>query len=255
MEGTLKPRNRRSRQAPALVVALLTAWWILFLVVAACSWGGTDPTGPTRQRAWLARVVVDTEARQAPGRGRRVASVPVRAPWNGGPVELLVLGSRRAPDGARWVRVLLPRRPNGSSGWIRADDVALSTTEWRIEVSLGRRLVTVRREGRVWRRFRAVVGAPRTPTPIGTFAVSERVRQPNPRGFPGSWILFLTAFSNRLERFDGNDGQVGIHGRGGASLRDPLGSARSNGCVRVTNAVVSLLAARAREGTPVVIAP
>jgi lipoprotein-anchoring transpeptidase ErfK/SrfK len=67
--------------------------------------------------------------------------------------------------------------------------------------------------------------------------------------------VFLTAFSNHLERFDGNNAQVGIHGRGGASLRDPLGSARSNGCVRISNAAVSLLAERAREGTPVLIAP
>jgi lipoprotein-anchoring transpeptidase ErfK/SrfK len=51
--------------------------------------------------------------------------------------------------------------------------------------------------------------------------------------------------------YGGRPGRVAIHGRDGASLRDPLGSAASHGCVRVPNAFVRLLARRASEGTPV----
>jgi hypothetical protein len=38
---------------------------------------------------------------------------------------------------------------------------------------------------------------------------------------------------------------------GGASLRDPLGSARSHGCIRIGNRAVAWLARRALPGTPV----
>jgi lipoprotein-anchoring transpeptidase ErfK/SrfK len=46
---------------------------------------------------------------------------------------------------------------------------------------------------------------------------------------------------------------VAIHGRGGALLADPLGSARSHGCIRLDNGAIAWLAARATEGTPVAI--
>jgi len=45
----------------------------------------------------------------------------------------------------------------------------------------------------------------------------------SPNAFLGSWILPLTARSDALQQFDGGDGTVGIHGRGRASLLDPLG--------------------------------
>ncbi len=95
------------------------------------------------------------------------------------------------------------------------------------------------------RTFRAVVGAPQWPTPHGLFAVSERVPQPNPKGFLGPSALHLTAFSNKLIHFDGGPGTVAIHGRGGASLLDPLGTARSHGCIRITNRAIDYIEARA----------
>jgi L,D-transpeptidase-like protein len=77
-------------------------------------------------------------------------------------------------------------------------------------------------EGRRVRRFRAVVGAPGTPTPLGLAAIYERNRQPNPGGFLGPWAMPLTIMSNVLENYGGSPGRVGIHGRAGASLLDPL---------------------------------
>jgi hypothetical protein len=101
------------------------------------------------------------------------------------------------------------------------------------------------------RRFRAVVGAPATPTPHGLAAIYERNRQPYAGGFLGPWALPLTIHSNVLLSFGGGPGRVGLHGRAGASLSDPLGSARSHGCVRVDNRHVSWMAAKLRPGTPV----
>src|SRR5689334_14110107 len=96
------------------------------------------------------------------------------SPATGGPVGLLVLQVR-----GRWLLVLLPRRPNGSSAWIYADRVRVSRTRWRVRIDRSERLVTVLRGGRVVRRFKAVVGASRTPTPTGRFAIAELARQPD----------------------------------------------------------------------------
>jgi hypothetical protein len=222
---------------------------------AATSAGATvqAPAAPTRSEAWIARVVHPALARSEPGGGGLVvARVDGLARWGGGPVGLLVLGTREA-DGRLWLRVRLPARPNGTAGWIPADFTTLSRTPYRIEISVGSRSVRLLRDGRTVTRYRAVIGAPRWPTPLGVFAVSERVPQPDPDGFLGPWALLLTAFSPTLTSFGGGQGQVALHGRAGASLADPLGSARSHGCIRISNDGIRLLARVAREGTPVTI--
>jgi lipoprotein-anchoring transpeptidase ErfK/SrfK len=44
---------------------------------------------------------------------------------------------------------------------------------------------------------------------------------------------------------------VAIHGRDGSSLADPLGSARSHGCVRVQDRWITYLAHHVEPGVPV----
>jgi lipoprotein-anchoring transpeptidase ErfK/SrfK len=114
--------------------------------------------------------------------------------------------------------------------------------------------VRVYREGRLLRTLRAVVGKSATPTPRGDFAIYERARQADPFGFVGPWALHLTAHSDVLDNYGGGPGRVAIHGRSGSSLLDPLGSARSHGCVRVDNDAVRWLARHVRLATPVRIA-
>jgi lipoprotein-anchoring transpeptidase ErfK/SrfK len=196
--------------------------------------------------------MLPTVARVAPtSRSRARLRLGTAARWNRGPVSLLVLGTKRDREKRLWLRVLLPKRPNGTSGWIRADHAVVRRTPWRVVVDVDRRRVSLLRNGRVRRQWRAVVGAPGTPTPRGLFAIGERVRQPDSSGFVGSWALHLTAYSQVLDNYGGGPGTIGIHGRGGASLRDPLGSAASHGCIRIDNGAVAFLAGRALEGTPV----
>ena len=218
--------------------------------------GGLVP-GPTGKLAWTARVVKPTFAKTRPW-GANKQALGVRAKWGGGSVQLLVLEAIRIVRDPRvssnqrlWLRVLLPRRPNGSSGWVPADHVQLAQTRYRVHISTKHRVVQVFRDGKQVRRFRAVVGAPSTPTPHGLFAINEPIRQPNPHGFLGPWALHLTAFSNVLDNYGGGPGRVGIHGRDGASLLDPLGSAASHGCIRIPNSQVRWLARVAPVGTPV----
>ena len=87
------------------------------------------------------------------------------------------------PTAATWLRVRLPGRPNGSAGWIPRDAVLVHHVHWWIDVSLSLRTVRVFRDGTLVRRFEAVVGAARTPTPVGLFAVYELDAQPDRGGF------------------------------------------------------------------------
>lgn len=211
------------------------------------------PFAPSRRDgATTAAIVAPVMARQAPSfAARPVWRIPTATGWSRQPQVLLVLRSAVDADGRRWLRLKLPIRPNTATGWVPADYVRLRRSAYWVDVSTSRRLVTVRRAGRVVRRFRAVVGRPGTPTPHGLFAIWEKNRQPDPDAFLGPWALPITALSNVLERFGGGPGRVAIHGRSGASLRDPLGSARSHGCVRVDNRHVVWLARTVPAGTPV----
>ena len=149
--------------------------------------------------------------------------------------------------------MLLPIRPNHTTGWIPRDNVTLLSTRYWTTVDKRARTVTIYRNGKLVERFRAVIGKPATPTPDGLAAIYERDPQPDPHGFLGPWALPLTIFSNVLFNFGGGPGRVAIHGRDGASLSDPLGSARTHGCIRIDNGPIDWMAARLPQGAPVQI--
>lgn len=221
---------------------------------SAAPTGGCDIAAPTRAGATIAKVVVAADVLRTPG-GSRVWRAPTQTPWGRNPTRLLVLRCATDTAGRKWLRVLLPVRPNGAAGWIRADYVLLARSTYSIEIRTQDAEVSIYRASRLIRRFGAVVGAPSTPTPDGLFATYDPVSQPRPGGFIGPWVLHLTGHSDVLDDFGGGPGRVAIHGRGGASLRVPLGSAASHGCIRVDNDVISWLAHTVPSGTPVVIRP
>jgi len=213
--------------------------------------GRAAVTGPTKTVAWKAglgsRIAVFD---RVPGKRLHPSTsvAPGDAPW------LLVLSRPRESYNRCWVRLRLPWRPNNAAGWVNADLVVFAKTSWRIEVSTARRTLTLFRAGRSVRTISVVVGKPSTPTPTGLFAIAWAIPW-HPNDFLGSWVLELTAHSNVLRQFDGGDGTVGIHGRGGVSLLDPLGSAASHGCIRLANDSIDWLVHTVGEnrllGTPV----
>jgi lipoprotein-anchoring transpeptidase ErfK/SrfK len=175
---------------------------------------------------------------------------PTDAPW------LMVISRAHAAHGLCWLEVRLPWRPNDAAGWVNANKVFLQKTRWHIKISTSRRTLTLFRSGAPIRTVSVVVGKPSTPTPTGLFAVAWTIPW-HPDDFLGSWVLELTAHSDVLQQFDGGDGTVGIHGRGGTSLLDPLGSARSHGCIRLANDaidwLVGTIGTNQLPGTPVQI--
>ena len=228
------------------------------VVLAACAAPAAavadpgDPTGPTNTTAWLARVTAAADLHAAASdTSALIGNVPATTQW-GGDTQLLVKESART-DGDLWLDVRVPGRPNGRHGWIRADKASLSTTPYRIEVRRSTKRLSLIKSGRTVKSIKVVVGAAATPTPSGYFAVADKLQLTDSKHFLGSWVLPLTAYSDVLHNFDGGIGQIALHGRGGASLLQPVGAAASHGCVRVENTQINRIAALVPTGTPVVI--
>lgn len=147
-----------------------------------------------------------------------------------------------------WLRVLLPVRPNGASGWIRADAVTLSSTGYHIDVYLDAHRIVVTDGDRVVDDEPIGVGRASTPTPGGVYYLTELLQQPTPDGVYGPYAYGLSGYSNVLHAFNGGTGIVGIHG-----TNDPagLGHDVSHGCIRMSNAGITKLARLLPLGTPV----
>lgn len=148
-----------------------------------------------------------------------------------------------------WVQVLLPMRPNGSSGWVAAADVRLETIRDQVSVDLSARRLVIVLNGQTVTSTPVAVGSKKDPTPKGRFFVTDRVRPPDPNGTYGAFALGLSAHSPTLSEFGSGDGQVGIHG---TNVPTSIGKAVSHGCIRVPADVAALLA-RVPLGTPVVV--
>jgi lipoprotein-anchoring transpeptidase ErfK/SrfK len=235
-------------RAVMIRAVLIRAVLALCLALPALAAQPISAASSPKPAVTVAKIVAVTNVLERPG-SQKVLWRAEPQTRSGNASWLLVMGKRTTASGV-WVRVLLPVRPNGTVGWIRANRVFLAQSHWRIAVSTGHRTLTLYRDGAVIERARVVVGAPATPTPRGLFALYDTVAQRDPRGFLGPWILHLTAFSNVLDDFGGGPGRIAIHGRGGSSLRTPLGSAASHGCIRVDNELVDILAGLPL-GTPV----
>ena len=222
--------------------------------VAAMTVGSTAATaGTVRVQATQELAVLRTAhgAHRAPDAGSpQSVLVPARRPITGEQTTLPVIARSIDPGGLRWLEVMLPGRPNGSTGWIAQQDTRPLVTPWRIVVDLAARRVSVYGNGRMARSFQAVVGKPSTPTPTGRFFVEETLQMPAGEA-GGPYALALSARSNVLQEFEGGPGQIGIHGRD--NLGGTLGTAASHGCVRVATASIDWLAARVGPGTPVTI--
>jgi lipoprotein-anchoring transpeptidase ErfK/SrfK len=148
-------------------------------------------------------------------------------------------------------KALLPVRPNGSTGWVRAADVRLRVVRTRIAVDLSQRRITLFRDGRPALITTAVVGAPSTPTPTGRFYVDQRLLAANPIGDYGPGAVGISAFSPVLLNWP-QGGPIAIHGTNAPEM---IGFAVSHGCLRVRNADIRKLLRLAVEGTPVEITP
>jgi lipoprotein-anchoring transpeptidase ErfK/SrfK len=246
---------------------------LLALVATGCS--GSAPSGPAAPSTSLARAAdpaaprpglfrlgdapayvaaatKDVTAHSRPrGSGSIVAVFPTKLPW-GSPTSFLIQDAYRDAANRTWLRVMLPRRPNGTTGWIRQDQVRLRPVVHQVEVDLSSRTARLLRDGRTERSWPVGIGRDSTPTPTGRFYITVKLRPPQISRVYGEWALGISGYSDVLDQFGTGDGQIALHGTSDPS---DLGREVSNGCVRLANGAIANLAKTLPLGSPVTIRP
>jgi lipoprotein-anchoring transpeptidase ErfK/SrfK len=147
-----------------------------------------------------------------------------------------------------WWQVLLPVQPNGSTGWVRADQVTASEPPYRLVVSRGAHQLRVYSDGKQIAQEPVAIGTSDTPTPGGRFYLMELLRPPNPNGAYGPYAFGLSGFSTSMSSFDGHKPVIGIHGTNEPQM---IGKDVSHGCIRLSNDAITRLAQTVPLGTPV----
>jgi hypothetical protein len=213
----------------------------LAAAVVAASHTGARPIGAPA--ALAARPLHGSAVLYARPNGPRLVKVGPRGVL-GGPLVFGVVGVR-----GRWVEVTSEALPNGVQGWARfGRAVSVQPVRWTLSVSLSRRELYVRRDGRLARTIPVGIGASDSPTPTGHFAIAEKVTGAFGPAF-GCCILALTARQPRLP--PGWNTRityyVAIHAGSGQ------GSAVSAGCLHATEADVRYLMRTVPLGAPVQI--
>ena len=234
--------RRGSATASALIV--LGAGWALAAPGAVAD-SGVAASQP------LVALLHDHVARLAPNpHAGRVEAVAARRPLTRSRTVLPVLGSASSPKTGSWLRVRLPGRPNGHTGWISANRTRQTSTPWRLRIKLSTRRLTAYRGGHVRRQFRAVIGKPSTPTPRGAFFIEEALALSSYET-GGPFALATSARSNVFQEFEGGPGQIGIHGTN--NLSGAPGSAASHGCIRLRTRAITWLARRVGAGVSLTV--
>jgi hypothetical protein len=168
----------------------------------------------------------------------------LKNPW-GGPGTAPVVDQQNG-----WVEVRLGSRPNGSTAWLPATSVGMSTTPFRIVISICQRSLTLFQGPDQVYSAPVGVGQPQWPTPVGPSFVDSIVNTPARQQYIyGPTVLIMATHSNVFTEFDGGDGTVGIHGYPSdpASTR---GVASSHGCVRASPDTINTLK-NVPVGTPI----
>jgi|GEM_PF-845288 len=161
----------------------------------------------------------------------------------------LVKDEAVSDDGRRWYEVYLPVRPNGSTGWVRAEDVDTVRLDHHVRVRLEDYELDLFQNGKLVDTYPVGLGKEGTPTPGGTYYVTIKMRPSNPAGAYGQLAMGISGFSEQLPDWPGG-GQVGIHGTNDESS---VGSSVSHGCIRLHNEDILELNPSVPLGTPVFI--
>jgi L,D-transpeptidase-like protein len=159
----------------------------------------------------------------------------------------LVLARYTDSRGRQWLKVRLPMRPNGRTGWVRRQALGgLHTVRTFLRIDKHRLRATLYRSGRrVW-RAPVGIGKPGTETPGGRFYIRERLRVRGHGSLYGP-LAFGTSAYSKLSDWPGG-GVVGIHGTNQPGL---VPGRPSHGCVRVHNGDILRLGRLMPIGTPV----
>jgi L,D-transpeptidase catalytic domain len=145
-----------------------------------------------------------------------------------------------------WLAVRSTALGNRRLGWVRARRVSLLNRTLSLEVDLSKRELLVHDVG-ILRRIPVAVGAPDTPTPPGTFYVTDKLPGAEFGAYYGCCILALSGRQPNLpEGWSGGD-RLAIHG----SPTPTWGHAVSNGCLHAAEPDLRYLMKTVPLGTAV----
>jgi hypothetical protein len=182
-------------------------------------------------------------------RGREVARLHLLT--EDGAAEVYVV-LRRYVDGAgrTWLRIRVPRRPNGTTGWVLATSLGpIHRISTHLVIDRGHLRAFLYNAGRVVWSSPVGVGKASTPTPRGNFWIREKlVALGGSDPIYGPYALGTSAYSVLTDWPGG--GVVGIHGTNQPQL---IPGRPSHGCVRIPNPAVTRLYHLIPVGTPVTI--
>lgn len=166
---------------------------------------------------------------------------------DGFPEVYLLLRARWEARGQEWVLVRVPKRPNGTVGWVRRQSLGrFHVTHEQLVVDRARLRIDLYRDGRLVWQAPVAVGKPSTPTPAGDFWIRERFAVSDRSS--GYWPdAFGTSDYSTLTDWPGG-GVVGIHG----PYYEPwaIPGRVSHGCIRLSTANDAWLARHVGVGTP-----
>lgn len=159
----------------------------------------------------------------------------------------MALASERLASGETWIRVELPARPNGQTGWVPGGALGpLHVVDGYLLVDQRSLRATLFRDGRAIFSAPIGVGKPSTVTPAGQFYVMEKLIAVYAPMY-GPYALGTSAYAPTLSEWPGG-GVVGIHGTDEPQL---IPGRPSHGCIRMRNADITRLWAMIAVGTPI----
>ncbi len=184
-------------------------------------------------------------ARPSP-RSARIARLRYRT--EDGPLETYLALDRYTDTAEReWIRVRLPGRPNGRTGWVHRKDLGpLVSVRTLLRIDRGRLRATLLDRGRAVWSAAIGIGAHGTPTPAGHFWIRSRLQALDGNAAYGPWAFGTSAYSS-LSDWPGG-GVVGIHG---TNRPGRIPGRPSHGCIRVRNDKIEQLVDLMPIGTPV----
>lgn len=159
----------------------------------------------------------------------------------------VALAATTPSSGVAWVRVEVPGRPNGQTGWVpRAALGSFHVVRDLLLVDRTRLLATVYRNGRAIFSAPVGVGKASTATPAGVFYVTEKLVTVGAPVY-GPYAIGTSAYAPTLSEWPGG-GVVGIHGTSEPQL---IPGRPSHGCIRMRNADITRLWHLIGAGTPI----
>ena len=184
---------------------------------------------------------------ESPG-GRALARVGSRTDF--GSPRVLAVVERRGP----WLAVATEVRRDGRAAWVheRSPGLRSARTGFVLRADLSQRTVELRHEGKLVKRLSVAIGRPGSETPVGRFAVTDKLNGRRFNGYYGCCIIALSGLQPKTPGGWRGGNRLAIHGTVSPGT---IGGAASAGCLRAAAADMRVLMRRVPLVTPVLIRP